>query len=258
MFDALVDTLMALWNATWRETVVSGFVAFLIGGVCLFLFFVQLGLPIFPEPSSASSPASLQRQPTRSGSLAINVHRTSSVLATAVPVSAKSHDTKALSVPTPTSATTEAPGDTASVPTPIPALPPALLPVDMPGIVPAPGLDGSTNIGTTNPFPMRTSSSMKKAHPPTRHHPPSAPIAPVPPPVVTARATSPAATLPTAAVPETPVPSVPTSVAAPVSPPPTLVEVTPTVVIPASAPTPTSYVPIYPVARVLTSLYPGA
>lgn len=251
MFDALVDTLMALWNATWRETVVSGFVAFLIGGVCLFLFFVQLGLPLFPEPSSASSPASLQRQLTRSGSLALRPHRISSMTATTVPVPVKS--SKDLLVPTSTPVPTEAPSDTMYVPTSLPAL----FPVDMPGIIPAPGLDGSTNIGTTNISSMRTSSSMKKAHPSIRHNPPPATVASVPSPVVTARATSSATTVPTAAVPETPVPSVPTSVATSISPPPALIEVTPTVVIPASAPTPTTYLPIYPVAPVLTSLYPG-
>ncbi len=226
MFNALVDTLMALWNATWREKVAPVFVAVLVVGVSVFLF-VVLSLPTFSPRSAASSHGGLEKQSKKS--VAINPHATGSVQAIAVPTPAQTSDTKNSPLQTPIPASTEG-SATHYSPTPIPTSLPG------PGIVIDPGIDGSAYIGTTNIAPTDTSPASKEVYPPVKHDTPSHTAVTSAPSV----AATPRATLP-ASINGTPTP------VSTLSPPPTIVvtpptggvEVTPTVVIPVGGPTPT-------------------
>ena len=241
MFDALVDTLMALWNSTWREKVVPTFLAFLVVGVSLFLFFVQIDLFSFSPLSSVSSRSGLQHHSKKSASLAINPHVTSNVHTTAVPTPVRVSNTKDALTPTPIPAPMEAAGNTTYPPAP------ALIPVAMPGIVSAPGLNASTDIGTTSIASTDTSPAMQENRPRARHNISPTTVAPVPSKVATTRATAPAIATTTVNGTAAPVLPTPTLVATPTSPPPTtLVGGTPTAAMPTSAPTPTTFAPVYP------------
>ena len=230
MLDALVDTLMALWNATWREKALPTLFAFLAVGISTCIFLMQVGLPTLSRLSSPSSPASLQGQASRSDSLAIKPHVTASVqvIAVSTPVQTGA-DTKnsPTPVPAPTQATTYSPA-------------PAPMPVQLPGIVSLPDIYAYT--GTTDIVSTDTTPAKSRLHESSRHSSPRKTATPVPTVAVTTVAPTATATGGTI----TPIPTPAPTTAAPTPLPTPIAAATPTVVVPTNVPTPTNPVPVYP------------
>lgn len=234
MLDALVDTLMALWNATWREKVGSTLFAFLAVGISTCIFLMQVGLPNISRLSSPSSSTSLQGQASRSDSLTIKLHVTASV--------------QAIIVSTPV----QTGGDTKNSPTPIPvptqntppAPIPAPMPVQLPGIVSLPDIYAYTR--TTDIASTDTTPAKSRVHESGRHSSPRKTATPVS--TVGITTVAPTATAIGSTIAPMPTPA-PTTIA-----PTPIVVATPTVVVPINGPTPTNLVPVYPATPTSASI----
>ncbi len=83
MIDTLTDTLMALWNSTWRGKILPGLLAFIIVGICMSLFFLLIKSPAFLHQPSALNRSS--KESGKSVSLALSPHHSGDVHATVVP-----------------------------------------------------------------------------------------------------------------------------------------------------------------------------
>ena len=232
MLDALIDTLMALWNAPGREKALPTLFAFLAVGISTCIFLMQVGLPTLSRLSPPSSPGSLQGQAGRSNSLAIKSHVTASVqvIAVSTPVQTGG-DTKnsPTPIPTPAQATTYPPA-------------PAPMPVQLPGIVSLPDIYSPVYTGATDIVSTDTIPAKSEIHEPIRHSSPRKTATSVP--TVDATTVAPTATATGGTI--TPMPTQAPTTVAPTLPPTPIAVATPTVVVPTNAPTPTNPVPVYP------------
>jgi len=223
MINTITDSLMALWNSTWKGKVLPGLVAFIIVGVSMSCFFLLIKLPAFSHQPSALNQSSGGSEKDIVQSPRSNGHPTAVVTPTLVLTPTQASDSSIPFIPTP-------------------------MPVQLPGIVSDPGVAPAANTenlypGNIDINPVATVPVNNVKH--ARHIQPS-PTAAAVSPVETTTASIQSTATPTTVTTNTA--SAPTIVATSTPVPTIVVAPTPAAPVPTSSSTPASTYPPTPIS----------
>lgn len=218
MINILTDTLMALWNSTWKGKVLPGLVAFIIVGICMSCFFLLIKLPVFSRQPSVSNHSNRGSEDGIVQSLQSNsAHPTAIATPTLMLTPTQASDSPSPSIPTP-------------------------MPIQLPGIVSDSGAvpASHTDTGNMNIYPAVATepvNNVNRALARRHTHPlPNANATSAPSDETIVASTQPATT------------TIATIMGVPTPTPTIMVAPTPTVFISASNPTPTSTYPATPIS----------